>query len=113
MKLLFLLMKILKKCFLKRFKQSDQRLHGRYKMGNNRQVIHHLIVHLNWFNNSVTFDIFSITFNMARTKQTARKSTGGKAPRKQLATKAARKSAPATGKSLTFNTRIIPLNDSL
>jgi histone H3/H4 len=33
----------------------------------------------------------------ARTKQTARKSTGGKAPRKQLATKAARKSAPATG----------------
>jgi histone H3 len=31
---------------------------------------------------------------MARTKQTARKTTGGKAPRKQLATKAARKSAP-------------------
>ncbi|XP_050427657.1 uncharacterized protein LOC126837753 [Adelges cooleyi] len=37
------------------------------------------------------------TTDMARTKQTARKSTGGKAPRKQLATKAARKSAPATG----------------
>ena len=37
------------------------------------------------------------TLTMARTKQTARKSTGGKAPRKQLATKAARKSAPATG----------------
>jgi histone H3 len=34
---------------------------------------------------------------MARTKQTARKSTGGKAPRKAWATKAARKSAPATG----------------
>ena len=34
---------------------------------------------------------------MARTKQTARKSTGGKAPRKGLATKAARKSGPATG----------------
>ena len=34
---------------------------------------------------------------MARTKQTARKSTGGKAPRQQLSTKAARKSAPATG----------------
>jgi histone H3 len=33
---------------------------------------------------------------MARTKQTARRSTGGKAPRKQLATKAARKSAEAT-----------------
>ena len=34
---------------------------------------------------------------MARTKQTARKSTGGKAPRKAMATKAARKSAPANG----------------
>ena len=34
---------------------------------------------------------------MARTKQTARKSTGTKAPRKHLATKAARKTAPATG----------------
>ena len=35
---------------------------------------------------------------MARTNQTARKSTGGKAPRKQLVSKkAARKSAPATG----------------
>ncbi|CAO2623212.1 Histone H3.3 [Lemmus lemmus] len=34
---------------------------------------------------------------MAGTKQTARKFTGGKAPRKQLATKAARKSAPSTG----------------
>ncbi|XP_028968185.1 histone H3-like [Galendromus occidentalis] len=32
-----------------------------------------------------------------KTDKTARKSTGGKAPRKQLATKAARKSAPATG----------------
>mgnify|MGYP006178914791 CR=1 FL=1 len=34
---------------------------------------------------------------MARVKQTARKSTGGKAHRKQLSTKAARKAAPATG----------------
>ena len=34
---------------------------------------------------------------MARTKQTAQKSTGGKAPRKQMATLAARKSAPKTG----------------
>jgi histone H3 len=33
---------------------------------------------------------------MARTKQTSRKSTEGKAPRRQLATKAARKSAEAT-----------------
>ncbi|XP_076923100.1 histone H3.3-like [Bidens hawaiensis] len=34
---------------------------------------------------------------MARTKQTACKSTGGKAPRKQLARKACMKSAPTTG----------------
>ena len=34
---------------------------------------------------------------MARTKQTARKSTGGKGPRKQLATEGARKSASVTG----------------
>ncbi|KAJ1271265.1 hypothetical protein BS78_06G116000 [Paspalum vaginatum] len=34
---------------------------------------------------------------MARTKQTARKSTGGMAPRKHLITKAARRSAPMTG----------------
>lgn len=33
---------------------------------------------------------------MARTKQTARKSTGGKAPRKQLSTKAARKTSSVT-----------------
>jgi histone H3 len=34
---------------------------------------------------------------MARTKQTAKKSTGGRAPRKALAARAARKSAPQTG----------------
>ena len=34
---------------------------------------------------------------MARTKQTARKNTGAKAPRKQLGNKAARKSAPIQG----------------
>ena len=34
---------------------------------------------------------------MARTKQTAKKSTGGKAPRFELATKAARKHAPNAG----------------
>ena len=33
-----------------------------------------------------------------RIKQTARRSTGGRAPRGQLATKAARRSAPATGR---------------
>ena len=35
---------------------------------------------------------------MACTKQIARKITGGKVPRKQLATKAARKSVPITGR---------------
>jgi len=35
---------------------------------------------------------------MARTKQTARKSTGGKAPRKSLAMKAATKNAPRVDK---------------
>ena len=34
---------------------------------------------------------------MARTKQTARKNTGAKAPRKQLANKAARKTAAISG----------------
>ena len=34
---------------------------------------------------------------MARTKQTSRKSTGGKHPRKQLATKVYRKTAPSKG----------------
>jgi len=34
---------------------------------------------------------------MARTKQTARKSVGGKAPRKQLATEAARRTTGITG----------------
>ncbi len=33
---------------------------------------------------------------MPRTKQTAKRSTGGKSPRKQLASKAARKSTQAT-----------------
>ena len=39
---------------------------------------------------------FKREFQSLKTKQTARKSTGGKAPRKQLVTKAARKNAPAT-----------------
>ncbi|KAI0137544.1 histone-fold-containing protein [Xylariales sp. AK1849] len=46
---------------------------------------------------SIPIPSTSTTNTMARTKQTARKSTGGKAPRKQLASKAARKSAPSTG----------------
>lgn len=58
----------------------------------------HKIVHINnkpW--KEVLIHLPGCKTKMARTKQTARKSTGGKAPRKQLATKAARKSAPATG----------------
>ena len=56
-------------------------------------------VHISSFALLLSIDLNSIIIRltMARTKQTARKSTGGKAPRKQLATKAARKSAPATG----------------
>ncbi|KAI0313781.1 histone-fold-containing protein [Amylostereum chailletii] len=48
---------------------------------------------------SPVFHIRQTQTSMARTKQTARKSTGGKAPRKQLASKAARKTAAvaATG----------------
>jgi histone H3 len=42
-------------------------------------------------------DPFILAKKMARTKQTARASTGGKAPRKQLATKAARMNAPDVG----------------
>jgi hypothetical protein len=38
-----------------------------------------------------------VCVSMARTKQTARKATGGKAPRQGLATMVARKSAPSTG----------------
>ena len=49
------------------------------------------------FDKNFSFGDIQYCRKMARTKQTARKSTGGKAPRKQLATKAARKSAPATG----------------
>ncbi|KAL4572923.1 hypothetical protein LXL04_019711 [Taraxacum kok-saghyz] len=51
---------------------------------------------------------------MARTKHTTRKSTGGKAPRKQLATKAARKSTPATGgvkKPHRFRPRTVALRE--
>lgn len=50
-----------------------------------------------YFTKVFIFVAWEYSFIMARTKQTARKSTGGKAPRKQLATKAARKSAPSTG----------------
>jgi hypothetical protein len=41
--------------------------------------------------------------SMARTKQTAKKGTGGKAPRKQLAAKAARKSAPPLQSQRTWS----------
>merc|ERR1711937_573599 len=43
------------------------------------------------------FNVFSKVLSMARTKQTARKSTGGKAPRKHVASKGAKKSAASGG----------------
>merc|ERR1712060_501839 len=58
------------------------------------------------FQETLIFTHFTKT--MARTKQTARKSTGGKAPRKQLATKAARKSAPTLGASIKTKHRFRP-----
>lgn len=52
---------------------------------------------------------------MARTKQTARKSTGGKAPRKQLTAKAARKSTAIPSnmgvKKPRFKTGTVALRD--
>ncbi|XP_012494013.1 PREDICTED: uncharacterized protein LOC105805631 [Propithecus coquereli] len=63
----------------------NEGIHDSHGLGRNAGIGVDLLQHL--VHNSL----------MARTKQTARKSTGGKAPRKQLATKAARKSAPATG----------------
>ncbi|RTG83222.1 histone H3 [Schistosoma bovis] len=51
---------------------------------------------------------------MARTKQIARKSTGGKAPQKQLSVKAARKGASATGnvkKPHRYRPRIFALRE--
>ena len=71
------------------------------KSANSAQNLAKPICKLEFLVQKLEFDTpHAILFNtktMARTKQTARKSTGGKAPRKQLATKAARKSAPATG----------------
>lgn len=46
--------------------------------------------------------IWFLHIHMARTKQTARKSTGGKAPRKQLATRLARKSVPSGGSEFVW-----------
>lgn len=74
-------------CFGSEFKQANSRV-GVY--------IWHESCKKFSLNNFVSFEKAEL-YTMARTKQTARKSTGGKAPRKQLATKAARKSAPATG----------------
>ncbi|XP_059966288.1 uncharacterized protein LOC132497238 [Mesoplodon densirostris] len=65
----------------------DERVHDAHGLGRDAGVRVDLLQHLQCLQSLI----------MARTKQTARKSTGGKAPRKQLATKAARKSAPATG----------------
>ena len=59
---------------------------------------HHKNVHINNKPyNEVLIHLPGCKTKMVCTKQTARKSTGGKAPLKQLATKATHKSAPATG----------------
>ena len=52
--------------------------------------------------------IKKLNIKMARTKQTARKQAtpAGKAPRKQVGNKAARKSAPAMGCSFKRNQKI-------
>lgn len=42
-------------------------------------------------------NLFVLFVEMALTKRTTRKSTDGKAPREQVATRAAQKSAPAVG----------------
>jgi len=48
---------------------------------------------------------------MARTKQTARKSTGGKAPRKQLAAKTARKAAPEGKKNRKYRPGTVAMRE--
>jgi histone H3 len=48
---------------------------------------------------------------MARTKQTARKCTGGKVPRKALATKASRKSAPRVKKPHRYRPGTVALRE--
>ena len=48
---------------------------------------------------------------MARTKQTARKSTGGKAPRKQLASKTARKAAPEGKKARKYRPGTVAMRE--
>ena len=62
-----------------------------------KEVDQHFWLSIKGEHDSISASVSFLISTMARTKQTARKSTGGKAPRKQLATKAARKSAPATG----------------
>ena len=61
------------------------------------EYIYRLVTRARDLQQLISRGVYQSNIGMARTKQTARKSTGGKAPRKQLATKAARKSAPATG----------------
>ena len=48
---------------------------------------------------------------MARTKQTARKSTGGKTPRKQMAGKAMKKTAPGLKKPHRFRPGTVALRE--
>jgi len=72
--------------------KTESSIESSFQLSCFERVMQHLRVKRSFDPNETTTKLI-----MARTKQTARKSTGGKAPRKQLATKAARKSAPATG----------------
>ncbi|KAG5400503.1 hypothetical protein IGI04_015110 [Brassica rapa subsp. trilocularis] len=84
-------------CLLKLFIGLSEHINIRTDLKHIFGVTLHILTFALSFPFSRLFVVTLSDFDMARTKQTARKSTGGKAPRKQLATKAARKSAPATG----------------
>ena len=76
---------------------DGNRHHGRFlgEFGPSCSILFYRCTNI-LMSSNMNFAIWSC-LQMARTKQTARKSTGGKAPRKALASKAARKSAPTTG----------------
>jgi histone H3/H4 len=92
-------LKLIKLKIITKFKISPQILIPLHSLSFSRSLsgIKEKLKLLHGISFRLKFKSIAQTLKMARTKQTARKSTGGKAPRKQLATKAARKSAPATG----------------
>jgi histone H3 len=86
----------LRKVYISKIARMFQNRNG---MPNYSRSFFGLSLWISFHHKKANFQIFWRTLpkstKMARTKQTARKSTGGKAPRKQLAAKAARKTAPA------------------